>query len=257
MSCSEPSSAALVTTHLTKRFGRGSEAVEAVSDVSLRLDKGDFVAVMGASGSGKSTLLHMIAGLTSPDEGTVTIAGCDIFELGDYERTMFRRRQIGLIFQAFNLIPSLTGEENIALPLLLGNDKDGADRVAGLISKLGLEGVRARRPDSMSGGEQQRLAIGRALVTDPSLILADEPTGSLDSVNGRKLCDNFARLCRESGAAVLMVTHNPMVAYYAERVVVLHDGRVAHECRTKDYGSVQDFTCDCLERTQSREGAPS
>ena len=248
----------LVVTQLSKRFRHGNEAVEAVKEVSLSLERGDFVAVMGASGSGKSTLLHLIAGLTAPDEGTVTIAGSDIFAMRDHERTVFRRREVGLIFQAFNLIPSLSAEENIALPLLLGDGKDGKqgkERVERLISRLGLVGVRSRRPDAMSGGEQQRVAIGRALVTRPSLILADEPTGSLDSVNGRKLCENFAELCHEDGAAVLMVTHNPTVAFHAEKVVVLHDGRVAHQCRTKDYGTVQEFTCDCIERTQALEGA--
>ena len=255
MSVAERTSPVLETDRLTKRFRHGSEMVEAVRGVSLRLEPGDFVAVMGASGSGKSTLLHVIAGLTSPSEGAVRIAGSDLFALGDHERTIFRRRHVGLVFQSFNLIPSLTGEENIAMPLLLGDGKDPAGRVERLISRLGLEGVRSRRPDSMSGGEQQRVAIGRALVTGPSLILADEPTGSLDSANGRKLCDTFMRLCREDGAAVLMVTHNPAVAFHAERVIVLHDGRVVHECRTKEYGSVQDFTCDCIERTQATEEA--
>jgi len=242
---------ALETTLLTKRFGRGEEVVEAVKDVSIRLEKGDFVAVMGASGSGKSTLLHMIAGLTQPDEGSVWIAGSDVFAMSDRQRTLFRRREIGLIFQAFNLIPSLTGEENIAVPILLGSGNHEADRVGSLIERLGIERIRHRRPDSMSGGEQQRVAIGRALVANPALILADEPTGSLDSINGRKLCDNFSRLCHEDGAAVLMVTHNPVVAFYAERVLVLHDGRLVHKCCTKDYRSIQDFTCDCVDRTKA------
>ena len=251
MEATDISAPVLEVKDLTKRFRHGSTVMEAVSRVSLRLEKGQFAAVMGASGSGKSTLLHMIAGLTQPDEGSVHVVGSDIFALSDHDRTVFRRRRIGLVFQAFNLIPSLSGQENIALPILLGDGRHGSEPVDELIEKLGLEGVRRRRPDSMSGGEQQRVAIARALVINPSLILADEPTGSLDSANGTKLCENFRRLCRENGASVLMVTHNPMVAYNAERVIVLHDGRIVHECRTDEYRSLEGFTCDCIERTQN------
>ena len=224
-------------TNLTKRFRHGGGVVEAVRDVCLSVEKGEFVAVMGASGSGKSTLLHLIAGLTRPDEGQITIDGTDINALDDGALTAFRRKRLGLVFQAFNLIPSLNGEENIALPMLLGGGgrKDG--RVDALISQLGLEKVRKRPPDSMSGGEQQRIAIGRALVCDPTLVLADEPTGSLDSVNGRKLCEIFREISTKSGATVLMVTHNPVVAFAASRFIILKDGRLVgqlskHECPT-------------------------
>jgi len=210
------------------------------------------VAVMGASGAGKSTLLHLVAGLTDPNEGRVAINGTDLFALRDHERTLFRRRHIGLVFQAFNLIPTLTGEENIALPLLLGESGHGPrkDGVGELVAGLGLTEVRHRCPDAMSGGEQQRIAIGRALVTRPSLVLADEPTGSLDSVNGRKLCDIFRKLCLEGGGTVLMVTHNPVVASAAARVVILNDGRIVSEFERSEYPTVQALTQHFIELTE-------
>lgn len=237
--------------NLTKRFRYGHGVVEAVSGVTLSLTRGDFAAVMGASGSGKSTLLHLAAGLTRPDAGTIRIAGTDLHALSDRERTVFRRRNIGLVFQAFNLIPTLTGEENIALPMLLGGRPDDNGDVARLVKELGLKDVCARRPDAMSGGEQQRVAIGRALVTRPSLVLADEPTGSLDSANGRRLCESFHRLCLEHGTTVLMVTHNPVVAFAAERILILKDGRLISETHRADYGTVQELTQHYIELTES------
>jgi len=251
----ETSGAVLGVRELTKRYRSADEVVEAVSHVNLTLRRGEFVAVMGASGSGKSTLLHLIAGLTEADEGSVTVAGSDIFAMSDRARTEFRRREIGLVFQAYNLIPSLTARENIALPILLGASADGKQRVEDLVTSLGLERVGHRRPDAMSGGEQQRVAIGRALVTHPALILADEPTGNLDSANGQKLCRMLKGLCTDEGRTVLMVTHNPVLAFNAERVLVLHDGRVVHECSTKAYESVETFACDCIERTQAPQEA--
>jgi putative ABC transport system ATP-binding protein len=231
----------LQVDHLCKRFHPGHGVVEAVRDVSLRLSQGEFAAVMGASGSGKSTLLHLVAGLTRPDEGVVRIADTNLHALSERDRTLFRRQNIGLIFQAFNLIPALTGEENIALPMLLGGRRGDDRDVARLVTELGLDGICRRHPDSMSGGEQQRIAIGRALVTRPALVLADEPTGSLDSVNGRKLCDTFGRLCRENGTTVLMVTHNPAVAFAAERILVIKDGRLVGQFQRRDFDSVQDL----------------
>ena len=248
MTSAEDSASPILLIHaLTKRFRHGSGVVEAVKGVNLSVKKGEFVAVMGASGSGKSTLLHLVAGLTKPDEGTVTIAGTDINALSDHDLTVFRRKHIGLVFQAFNLIPSLTGEENIALPLLLAGGNPSTARVSGLISGLGLEAVRARCPDSMSGGEQQRIAIGWALVANPSLILADEPTGSLDSANGRKLCDAFRMLCLESGATVLMVTHNPVVAFAASRFVILKDGGLVSQLDKRECQTIQDLNQAYIE----------
>ena len=228
-------------SNLTKRFRCGNGAIEAVKDVTLSLAQGEFATVMGASGSGKSTLLHLIAGLTKPDEGAIRIAGIDVNELSDAALTAFRRQHIGLIFQAFNLIPSLSGEDNITLPLLLARARHDRARVDSLIARLGLEGVRGRQPDSMSGGEQQRVAIGRALVRAPRLVLADEPTGSLDSLNGRKLCELFGEITAESGATVLMVTHNPVVAFAASRFFILKDGRLVGEIDKTACPTVQDL----------------
>ncbi len=249
MNMNVPGSAApaLEVRNLSKSFRSGGDMVCAVNDVSLTVKPGEFVAVMGASGSGKSTLLHLVAGLTRPDEGTVNIAGTDVHYLSDGDLTLFRRKNIGLIFQAFNLIPSLTCEENIALPMLLGGAGPDPEKVNGLVSKLGLERVRGRRPDSMSGGEQQRIAIGRALVSNPSLVLADEPTGSLDSANGRKLCDLFRKLCHEQGTTVLMVTHNPVVAFAASRFVILKDGKLVSELDKRQCLTVQDLNQAYIE----------
>lgn len=241
--------------NLTKRFRHGGGEVEAVKDVSLTIHEGDFVAVMGASGSGKSTLLHLIAGLTRPDAGSIRIAGTDIDTLGDHALTLFRRKHVGLIFQAFNLIPSLTCEENIALPMLLGGRGRATAEVEELVAKLGLQRVRGRRPDSMSGGEQQRVAIGRALATNPSLILADEPTGSLDSANGRKLCDIFRTLCLERGATVLMVTHNPAVAFAASHFAILRDGQLAARLDKRDCPTIQDLNTAYLRLTEQEVAA--
>jgi len=241
MKTPETAAPAIETWNLTKRFHSGGGIVEAVRGVNLKLARGEFVAVMGASGSGKSTLLHLLAGLTQPDVGTVEIMGTNIHALNDRGLTDFRRKHVGLVFQAFNLIPSLTGEENIELPMLLGGEAGDAARVDNLIARLGLERVRGRHPDSMSGGEQQRIAIGRALVRGPSLILADEPTGSRDSTNGRKLCDLFRELCAESGSTVLMVTHNPVVAFAASRFLILRDGQLVGQFDKNDCPTVQDL----------------
>jgi putative ABC transport system ATP-binding protein len=246
----------LTVDHLTKRFRHGDVVVEAVRNVSFNLAQGDFAAVMGASGSGKSTLLHLVAGLTRPDEGKVHVSGTDIHALNDRDRTAFRRRHLSLVFQAFNLIPTLTGEENIVLPMLLGRERYDTGDVERLITELGLTGVRNRRPDAMSGGEQQRVAIGRALVTRPSLVLADEPTGSLDSVNGRKLCESFRKLCLEHGTSVLMVTHNPVVAFAAQRILVLNDGWLVSQTDRSTYATVQDLTQHYIELIEAEHPSP-
>jgi putative ABC transport system ATP-binding protein len=211
---------------VTKRFRQGATVIEALKDCSLTVAPGELVAVMGASGSGKSTLLHVAAGLTLPDEGRVMLEGKDLSAMSDYERTLFRRRRVGMVFQAFNLVQSLSAEQNVLLPMLAdGRGDDSRDRLEELLAKLGLVDRRHHLPDAMSGGEQQRVAIARALVTDPALILADEPTGSLDSVSGQALCRLLRDLCMEQGRAILMVTHEPTVAEWANRIVVLRDGR--------------------------------
>jgi len=241
MSETKKSDVLLSVKNLTKRYRYGRETIEAVRGISLEVHPGEFVAVMGASGSGKSTLLHALAGLVSVEEGEIEIAGEKIASLSDKAMTFFRRRHIGLIFQAYNLLPALSGEENIALPKLLDGKKDEGHLVRELIEKLGLREVAGRHPDSMSGGEQQRVAIGRALAMNPSIILADEPTGNLDSSNSRMVCELFRKLCTEEKKTVLMVTHNPMVAYWAERIVILKDGRIIRDLKRNAFETVQKF----------------
>ncbi len=218
----------LVIENVTKRFVQGDREVVALDGVSLDVKQGSFVAIMGASGSGKSTLLHLMAGLTHCDEGRVVINGQDIGQMNDRKLTLFRRRNIGLVFQSFNLIPTLTAEENVRLPLMLDgqNGPAGTDKVAGLMESFGLAKRRHHRPDAMSGGEQQRVAIGRALVTDPAVILADEPTGNLDSSNSSSVCELLRDLSRTHGRTIIMVTHEPSVAAYASEVAVLKDGKL-------------------------------
>jgi putative ABC transport system ATP-binding protein len=211
--------------------------------VSLSVERGRFVAIMGASGSGKSTLLHLLGGLTRPDAGKVLIEGQDIAAMSDRELTLFRRKEIGLIFQTFNLIPTLTAAENIALPLQLAgqNGADLKDKVQSAMQRLNIAHRRDHRPDAMSGGEQQRVAIGRALVGEPAVILADEPTGNLDSANSRATCELLRELCQQDGATIVMVTHELSVAVYAEQIVFIRDGRIADSARTADIGDAADL----------------
>jgi putative ABC transport system ATP-binding protein len=218
----------LVVENVVKRFRQGPRSVTALEGISLEVPKSRLVAVMGHSGSGKSTLLHLMGGLTHPDSGRVLVAGTDLATMDDKRLTLFRRRHIGLIFQAFNLIPTLTAEQNIALPLMLDgrNGKAAGEKVDQLLRILRLSDRRHHRPDALSGGEQQRVAIGRALVTDPDLILADEPTGNLDSVNSDAVCELLRNLSLEHGRTIVMVTHEPTVAAFAAQTVVIKDGRI-------------------------------
>lgn len=221
---------------VTKRFRQGPTTVEALKSVSLSIAQGEFVAVMGASGSGKSTLLHVMAGLTWPDEGRIVIDNTDLSAMNDRQLTSFRRRRIGLVFQAFNLIPALTAEENITLPLLTAGHSDiSRSRVEQLLDRLGIAARRGHRPDALSGGEQQRVAIARALITDPALVLADEPTGSLDSVSGQNICRLLRELCAEQQRTIVVVTHEPSVAVFAQRVLVMKDGHLVAEFNTADF----------------------
>jgi putative ABC transport system ATP-binding protein len=234
--------ALLCVERVTKRFTQGDTVVAALRDASLEIGRAEFVAVMGASGSGKSTLLHVVAGLTTPDEGRVLVDGADLSKLNDAQLTRFRRRRIGLVFQAFNLIPSLSAADNIALPLLVEGREDLVrQRLPWLLERLGLEKRRQHRPDGLSGGEQQRVAIARALITEPALVLADEPTGSLDSTNGQSICRLLRELCQEQQRTIVVVTHEPAVAAWAQRVVVMKDGRVLTEFETPDVGDAQSL----------------
>lgn len=228
--------------HLTKRFRQGSVIIEALRDVSLEIARGEFVAVMGASGSGKSTLLHVAAGLTTPDEGRVFVDGEDLAAMSDRRLTIFRRRRIGVMFQAFNLIPSLTAEQNVLLPVRTDGRAEGArERFESLFARLRLKERRTHRPDALSGGEQQRVAFARALIADPAIVLADEPTGSLDSVTGQELCRLLQELCREQNRTIVVVTHEPAVATWTDRVIVLADGRVLADFRTEKFSDAQSL----------------
>jgi len=239
MASVSPNTQPLRVERLTKRFRQGNTVVEALKDVSLSLQRGEFVAVMGASGSGKSTLLHVMAGLTRADEGQVVVDDQPLAAMSDYHLTLFRRRKIGLVFQAFNLIPTLNAWDNILLPLLA----DGRASAAGaplkkLLDRLELSHRVKHRPDTLSGGEQQRVAIARAIIGDPSIILADEPTGSLDSVTGQSICKLLQQLCKEQGRTIVVVTHEPAVAVWAERIIVLKDGRMLTQFPTEQFRDV-------------------
>jgi len=232
----------LCVEQLTKRFRQGNTTIEALKEISLTIQRGEFVAVMGASGSGKSTLLHVIAGLTRPDEGRVLIDGQDLSAMSDRQLTLFRRRHIGLVFQAFNLIPTLSAQDNVLLPILAdGHDGTIDERLDTLLARLGLSERRRHQPDALSGGEQQRVAIARAILGDPSIILADEPTGSLDSVTGQSICRLLLELCKEQGRTIVVVTHEPAVAVWAERIMVLKDGRVLTEFPTAQFGNLHEL----------------
>ncbi|HMA35826.1 MAG TPA: ABC transporter ATP-binding protein [Chloroflexia bacterium] len=221
---------------LTKEYQMGGVTVTALQGVDLAVNKGEFVAIMGPSGSGKSTLLHLLGGLDGASAGEITLGGQALGRLSDDAITRVRRRKIGFIFQFYNLLPTLTAEENIALPLLI----DGQDlaphraKIAGLLELVGLTDRRAHRPNQLSGGQQQRVAIARAFVTAPEIVLADEPTGNLDSRAGTAILDLLRRSCGELGATIVMVTHDPRAASYADRVIFLKDGVVVRELRTPE-----------------------
>lgn len=211
---------------LTKIYGKGSTEVRALDGVSFQVERGEFVAIVGASGSGKSTLLHLIGGLDRPTGGSVWIDGKDIYSYSDDELAIFRRRQVGLIYQFYNLIPILNVEENITLPLSLDNREIDKGTLEGLLKLLGLEKRKNHLPSQLSGGQQQRTSIGRALITNPAILLADEPTGNLDS----KASEEIVALLRESNRkfkqTTLLITHNREIAKSADRIIVLEDGRV-------------------------------
>ena len=260
MSTTGESTPPLEVENLTKRFRQGNAVIEALKDVSLTVRRGEFVAVMGASGSGKSTLLHVIAGLTRPDRGRVLIDGQDLSAMPDRRLTLFRRRHVGLVFQAFNLIPTLSAQDNVLLPILAdGHDADAEQRLEGLLARLELTQRRRHRPDALSGGEQQRVAIARAIIGDPSIILADEPTGSLDSVTGQSICRLLQELCKEQGRTTVVVTHEPAVAVWAERIVVLKDGQVLTEFSTEKFRDLHELAAhyqDVVGATPATEVQP-
>ncbi len=214
---------------VTRTYGEGDTAVDALRGVSLEVARGQLTAVMGPSGSGKSTLMHILAGLDRPTEGTVAIDGTDITTLGDTDLTKLRRRHIGFIFQFFNLLPMLTAEENILLPLELAGSKRDKQWTDGLIDKVGLDDRRKHRPSELSGGQQQRVAIARALVSRPTVMFADEPTGNLDSGTSADILRLLAESVQEFGQTTVMVTHDAHAAAIADRVLFLADGLIVKE----------------------------
>ncbi|MCP4183563.1 MAG: ABC transporter ATP-binding protein [Hyphomicrobiales bacterium] len=223
--------AILETNNLRKQYILGAHAVDALAGVDFVVQKGEFVAIMGPSGSGKSTLLHLLGGLDKPSDGEVTLAGQALSMMDDNEVTLVRRHHIGFVFQFFNLLPTLNTEENIALPLIIDGKKlrDYNDRITALLELVGLSDRRYHKPDQLSGGEQQRVAIARALVTEPAMVLADEPTGNLDSKTGAVIMDLLRTSCDEMDQTVIVVTHDARAASYADRTVFLRDGCVVRE----------------------------
>ena len=226
----------LGTQQLRKQYQMGEVAVDALQGVDFEVQKGEFVAIMGPSGSGKSTLLHLMGGLDAPSDGEVSLAGRKLAHMSDDEVTIIRRRQVGFIFQFFNLLPTLSAAENVALPLLIDGKRmsDYAARVDGLLALVGLDDRSDHRPDQLSGGQQQRVAIARALVTEPAIVLADEPTGNLDRNSGKEVLSLLRRACDKKGQTILMVTHDPYAASFADRVVFLRDGQVVREWKPSE-----------------------
>lgn len=223
--------ALLDAKNLRKEYQLGNQIIKALDDVNFQVEQGEFVAIMGPSGSGKSTLLHLLGGLDAASAGEVSLAERAFSNLPDKEITLVRRRNIGFVFQFFNLLPTLSAEENILLPILIDGKKpeDYMDRMDQLVKLVGLEDRRGHKPDQLSGGEQQRVAIARALVTQPAILLADEPTGNLDTKTGNLIMTLLRRTCDDLGQTTIVVTHDPRAAAYADRVVFLRDGNINQE----------------------------
>jgi putative ABC transport system ATP-binding protein len=225
--------AILEAKKIHKHYQLGQHTILALAGVDFSVDKGDFVAIMGPSGSGKSTLLHLLGGLDTPTEGEIILAGNQLSKLNEYEATIVRRHNVGFVFQFFNLIPTLTAEENIQLPLII----DGKDprmfieHLNRILDLVGLEDRRDHKPDQLSGGQQQRVALARALITEPAIVLADEPTGNLDSKSGTAIMELLQRSCHELNQTVIVVSHDPKAAAYADRVIFLRDGIIVHDYR--------------------------
>lgn len=216
----------LKVENLTKIYGKGSTKVVALDNVSFSVEKGEFVAIVGASGSGKSTLLHLIGGVDRPTSGKVFIDGKDIYALNDDKLAIFRRRQVGLVYQFYNLIPILNVEENITLPLDLDNRKVNEEHLKELLELLGLENRKTHLPNQLSGGQQQRTSIGRALITNPTIVLADEPTGNLDSKSSDEIVALLKKSNKDYKQTIIMITHNMEIAKCADRIIKIEDGKI-------------------------------
>ena len=217
--------------NLCKVYGEGETRVDALKNISFDVDQGEFVAVVGPSGSGKSTLLHILGGVDVPTSGVVRIAGTDIGKLDENKLAIFRRRQIGLIYQFYNLIPILNVEENLTLPILLDGKKPDQKLLEDLVEKLGLSERRSHLPNQLSGGQQQRVSIGRALMNHPALLLADEPTGNLDTENSKEIIALLRKFNRENNQTVIIITHDERIALSADRVITIEDGRITRDTK--------------------------
>ncbi len=215
--------------HLSKQYGKGETAVKALDDVSFSVNKGEFVAIIGPSGSGKSTLLHLLGGVDRPTSGKVFVDNTDIYSLNETQLAIFRRRQIGLIYQFYNLIPVLTVEENITLPLLLDGHKVDKKQFDDIVKLLNLDNRLNHLPNQLSGGQQQRVSIGRSLISNPAIMLADEPTGNLDSKNSREIIDLLKMFNKTLNQTLLVITHDEDIALQADRVISIEDGKIAKD----------------------------
>ena len=219
----------LKVQNLTRVYGKGESTVVALDDVSFSVEKGEFVAIVGASGSGKSTLLHLLGGVDRPTKGKVFIDGKDIYSFDDDKLAIFRRRQVGLIYQFYNLIPILNVEENITLPLALDNREADRKKLDEMLDLLGIKNRKNHLPNELSGGQQQRTSIGRALITNPTLVLADEPTGNLDSKSSDEIVNLLQKSNRELKQTIIMITHDMEIAKIADRIIKIEDGRIVEE----------------------------
>ena len=219
----------LEVNHLSKIYGKGDTMVKALDDVSFTVEQGEFVAIIGPSGSGKSTLLHILGGVDTPTSGSVIIGGEDISKLNETALAVFRRRQIGLVYQFYNLIPILTVEENLTLPLLLDGRKPDKRQIDALVNRLGLSKRLTHLPNQLSGGQQQRVSIGRALINNPALMLADEPTGNLDSENSKEIVSLLRQFNKELNQTVIIITHDEKIALSADRIISIEDGKITRD----------------------------
>ena len=219
----------LKVENLTKVYGKGKNEVRALNGVSFSVEKGDFVAIIGPSGSGKSTLLHTLGGVDRPTGGKVLVNGQDVYSRSDEQIAVFRRREVGLIYQFYNLIPVLNVEENMSLPVLLDGRNVNRDRLRELIRELDLVGREKHLPNQLSGGQQQRVSIGRALMNSPSIVLADEPTGNLDSKNSHEIVELLKRMNREYNQTLIMITHDESIALQARRIIAIEDGKIVRD----------------------------
>ena len=219
--------------HLSKHYGAGENLVKAVDDVSFSVEKGEFLAIIGPSGSGKSTLLHILGGVDRPTSGKVFVDGQDVYAQNDEQLAIFRRRQVGLIYQFYNLIPVLTAEENMTLPVLLDGREVNKDRLEELLDTLALKDRRKNLPNQLSGGQQQRVSIGRALMNAPAVVLADEPTGNLDSRNSQEIVQLLKYSNRHYGQTLIVITHDESIALQADRIIAIEDGKIVRDERVR------------------------